>query len=350
MLSLFVPAGIIIAAGLATLSSISIQLFWLQLIWLAIGAGLVILFYFVDWRFILNYRWIIGGLYALTVILLVFVYFHGPVIRNIRSWITLGPFNFQPVELTKVALILLFASYFSRRHLAIARWRNILVSFLLFVIPAVLTALEPELGSALVLFGIWFGFLLLSGLPPRRVLTAFLAFVVIGILVWSFALKDFHRARITGFLYPEGNSLGTNYSSIQSKIAIGSAGFWGKGYGQGTQTQLGFLTEPQSDFILAAFIEEWGSFGGLVIIVAFLALIYGILKVGARADRNFEKFICLGTAAAFGIQFFLNAGSELGLMPVIGITFPFLSYGGSSLFTSFLLLGVVNAIGRKKIV
>jgi len=350
MPSLFIPVGIVIAAGLVTLSSVSAHFFWLQLIWVAVGAGLVVLFYFVDWRVILNYRWVIGGLYALTVILLVFVYLHGPTIRNIRSWVVLGPFNFQPVELAKVALILLYASYFSRRHLSIARWRNILMSLLLFVIPAVLTVLEPELGSALVLFGIWFGFLLLSGLPPRRVFVALIIFVVIGFLVWSFVLKDFHRARIVGFLYPESNSLGVNYSAIQSKIAIGSAGFWGKGYAQGTQTQLGFLTEPQSDFVLAAFIEEWGSFGGFIVVLAFLFLLYGILKIGAGADRNFEKFICLGAAVVFGMQFFLNAGSALGLIPVIGITFPFLSYGGSSLFASFLLLAVVNAIGKKETV
>ncbi len=348
MLSLFIPVGILIAAGLLALSAISIHLFWLQLVWVAAGIGIIVLFYFTDWRVILNYRWIIGGLYALTVILLVFVYVHGPVIRNIRSWLVLGPLSFQPVELAKVALILLFASYFSRRHLAIARWQNILTSFTFFVVPAVLTMLEPELGSALVLFGIWFGFLLLSGLPPRRVLVALVVFVVMGFLVWSFVLKDFHRARIAGFFYPESNSLGVNYSAIQSKIAIGSAGFWGKGYAQGTQTQLGFLTEPQSDFVFAAFIEEWGSFGGFAVVLAFLFLLYGILKIGAGADRNFERFICLGTAVVFGTQFFLNAGSELGLIPVIGITFPFLSYGGSSLLTSFFLLSVVNAIGRKR--
>lgn len=350
MLSLFIPAAILIAASLVALSSISIHLFWLQLIWVAVGIGLVVLFYFVDWRFILNYRWIIGGLYALAVLLLLFVYIKGPVIRNIKSWLVLGPLNFQPVELAKIALILLFASYFSRRHLAIARWRNILTSFVFFAVPAALTAIEPELGSALVLFGVWFGFLLLSGLPPRRVLAMFLILLVAGVFVWSFVLKDFHRARVIGFVYPEKNYLGVNYSSIQSKIAVGSAGFLGKGYGQGTQTQLGFLTEPQSDFIFAAFTEEWGGLGGFAVVAAFLGLIYGILKIGTKAERNFEKFICLGTAAAFGMQFFLNVGSELGLIPVIGITFPFLSYGGSSLLASFFLLAVVNAIGRKVMV
>ncbi len=349
MLGLFLPAGVLTAAGLIELSSISLHFFWLQLIWLFLGIGLVVFFIFVDWRFILNYRWIIGGLYILAVLLLIFVYLKGPVIRNIRSWITLGPFNFQPVELAKIALILLFANYFSRRHLSIARWKIIFTSFFLFAIPAVLVVIEPDLGAALILFGIWFGFLLLSGLPPRRVLAALAVFIIVGIFAWSYVLKDYHRERIVGFFYPESGSLGINYSAAQSKIAIGSAGFWGKGYGQGSQTQLGFLTEPSSDFILAAFIEEWGLAGGLVIIAFFLMLIYQILKIGASAEKNFERFICLGTAVVFGLQFILNSGSEVGLLPVVGLTFPFLSYGGSSLLSGAFLLSIVNAIRREQI-
>ena len=141
--------------------------------------------------------------------------------------------------------------------------------------------------------------------------------------------------------------LGANYSVIQSKVAIGSAGMWGKGYGQGSQTQLGFLPDPGNDFILAALIEEWGMAGGILVVGAFLALIIGILKIGSLAVRNFEKFICLGAAIVFGTQFFMNAGSALGLVPVVGIPFPFLSYGGSSILTSFFLIAIIAGIERK---
>jgi rod shape determining protein RodA len=347
MLSLFLPVGILLAAGLITLSALSTHLFFLQLVWIALGICVVLFFVFFDWHFILNYRWLIGGLYVLSILLLILVYFKGPVVRNVRSWFVLGPFAFQPIELAKISLILLYASYFSRRHLGVARWRYILTSFVLFAIPAVLAAIEPELGSVLVLFGIWFGFLLLSGLPPRRVLVAFLVFAVIGILAWNYGLKDYHRQRIIGFFYPARASLWINYSSIQSKIAVGSAGIWGKGYGQGTQTQLGFLTEPASDFILAAFIEEWGIFGALVIVGAFLFLIFRILRMGARAPMNFEKFVCIGVAIVFGAQFVLNSGSATGFLPVVGISFPFLSYGGSDMLASFFLLSIINAIRRK---
>jgi rod shape determining protein RodA len=348
MLSLFLPLGILLAAGLVAISSISLHLFWLQLIWIAAGVGIVVLFIFVDWHFILNYRWIIGGLYVLSVLLLIFVYVKGPVIRNIRSWIVVGPITFQPVELMKAALILVYASYFSRRHLSVARWKNIFTSFVFFAIPAALAIIEPELGAAVIFFGIWFGFLILSGLPPRRVAAALLVFVILGILMWTYVLRDYQRERVVGFFYPERNVLGINYSSAQSKIAIGSAGFWGKGYKQGTQTQLGFLTEAPSDFVLSAFIEEWGVAGGLVVLASFLWLIFKVLEIGAKSYRNFEKFICLGAAIVFGLQFILNSGSELALMPVVGVTFPFLSYGGSSLISNFFLLSIVNAIFRKQ--
>lgn len=346
-MSLFLPVGILVAASLIALSSISAHLFWLQLLWMAAGAGLIVFFSFVDWRSLLNNKFLIRGIYLLSLLLLVTVHFIGPIIRHARSWLVLGPFSFQPVELAKVALILFYAEYFSRRHLGVARWANIFNSFILFILPAILVAMQPNLGSALVLFGIWFGFLLFSGLPPRRVLVSLAVFAAAGFLIWTNVLKTYQRDRIIGFLYPERNSLGVNYSVIQSKIAIGSAGFWGKGYGQGTQTQLGFLAEPESDFILSAFIEEWGVFGGLLIIGAFLGMIFQILRIGGIADRNFEKFICLGVAIVFGMQFLLNTGSGLGLTPVVGIPFPFLSYGGSSLMTSFLLLAVVGSISRK---
>ena len=135
-----------------------------------------------------------------------------------------------------------------------------------------------------------------------------------------------------------------NYSVAQSKIAIGSAGLWGKGYGQGSQTQLGFLPEPANDFIFSAFVEEWGWVFGIALIAAFFALIASILKVGYRAERNVEKLICLGAAILFAWQFFLNIGSATGMFPVVGVTFPFVSYGGSSLLTSLFLLAIIHAI------
>lgn len=347
MLALFLPLGILVAAGLTLLSAVSLHLFYFQLLWVAMGAGLVVLFLYVDWRSVFNSRWVVWAIYILAFLLLVFAYLYGPTIRNTKSWIVLGPFNLQPVELMKIALIFLYANYFSRRHLAIARWKNIFTSFFFFILPAAVAVRLPDLGSAVIFFGIWFGFLLLSGLPLRRVLAAVLVFALAAGIVWAYVLRDYHRARIIGFFYPQQNLLGVNYSAAQSKIAIGSAGLFGKGYGQGTETQLGFLSEPAEDFIFAGIVEEWGIVGGLVVIGAFFFLILQILKIGFLADENFEKFICLGAAMMLGVQFLLNTGSATGLTPVVGVTFPFVSYGGSSMLADFFLLAIVNSIRKR---
>lgn len=347
-MSLYLPLGVLILSGLLAISSVAPSLFYLQLIWVILGMLIIFSFRFFDWRVLANYRWVTGGLYVLSIILLMVVFLGGHVIHGTRSWIVLGPVNFQPVELVKVALILIFAGYFSRRHLKIASTEVIFTSFLFFLVPAILVMLQPDLGSTILLFGIWFGLLVFSGLSGKRLLFAVASIALVLVVSWFYVFKDYQRARIVGLFYPESDVLGINYSVAQSKIAIGSSGFWGKGYGQGSQGQLGFLTAPESDFVLSVILEEWGVFGGIVVISAFIALIVGILKVGLSAQKNFEKFICLGTAIVFSLQFLLNGGSALGLTPVIGLPFPFVSYGGSNIVMSFFLFSFINAIKRTK--
>lgn len=345
--NIFLPLSVVLLASLLVLSSISDKFFYKQAGFIALGIAFVFLFRKFDWQGILGYKWFILGLYALSVIFLILVLVIGPNIRNVKSWLVLGPFSFQPAELAKISLILLYAEYFSKKHMSVARWKTIFTSFLFFIAPAVLIAAQPALGSAAVIFGIWLGFLLLSGLPRDKILMALAAFVVIAFLMWNWGLKDFQKLRVIHFFYPEKNVLGANYSVIQSKVAIGSAGFWGKGYGQGSQTQLGFLTEPTNDFVLASLIEEWGVAGGIAVIAAFWALLLGILKIGSATVRNFEKFICLGTVIIFGTQFFMNSGTALGLIPVVGIPFPFLSYGGSSILMGFFLIAIISSIEKR---
>lgn len=347
MKALFVPVGFLLAASLVMLSSIDVGLFYLQGLWILLGIAFVVFFWIVDWRSLFNYTWVTWALYGLVLVLLILVYLKGPVIRNVRGWLEFGPLRFQPVELAKVSLILLYARFFSRRHISVARWKYIFASFFYFAAPAALVVIQPDLGSALVLFGVWFGFLLVSGLSRKRLAITILALAVAGVALWNFGLATYQKERIQGVFYPQHDILGINYSQNQAKIAIGSAGFFGKGFGQGTQTQLGYLTEPESDFIFVAFIEEWGWSAGILAILAFVAAIGMILKIGLRADTNFEKFICLGTATVFGVHFFVNAGSATGLFPVVGVPFPFLSYGGSNLLMNFFLLSLVNAIALR---
>lgn len=344
---LIFSAGLIVFAGLLELSSISTKLFLTQLAWVVLGAGLIFAFLYFDWHSILRSRPIIWIIYAASLGLLLLTYFAAPEIRNTRSWLVLGPIRFQPVELSKVALILMYASYFARRHLSIARFSNILGSFILFLLPAFATLRLNDTGSTLVLFGIWLGFLLVSGLPRKWIIAGLVALMIVGPVTWVYFLKDYQKARIVGVFNPESNSLGINYSASQAKIAIGSAGFWGKGYGQGSQTQLGFLTEPGTDFIFPALIEEWGIFAGLLVLGAFMSLIFYILRIGLYADQNTEKFICLGAAIMLGLHLLLNGGMAVGLTPVVGVPFPFLSYGGSNILMSSLLLAIINAIWRR---
>jgi rod shape determining protein RodA len=157
-------------------------------------------------------------------------------------------------------------------------------------------------------------------------------------------LKPYQKERIVAFLNPSYSPLKINYGVIQSKIAIGSAGFFGKGYGQGTQIQLGFLPAAATDFVYAAFIEEWGGLGGLLVLGAFVLMMLRIVKIGLESHNNIPKLICLGTVIMFLAQFVINVGSTLGLLPVIGVTFPFLSYGGSSILVNAMLIGIIQSI------
>ncbi len=330
-------------AGLLSLASVAPRLAGWQLLWGAIGAGIVLLFANFDWRPFINYRWFIFGIYALSIILLVVTYLFAPPIRGTRAWLTIGAFKIQTSELAKFALILAYSYFFAKKHIGIANIRVIGISFIYFLLPAILVLAQPDTGSALILGGIWFGYLLVSGIKWNHLFAGVLLGAVLLAVMWSSGLKDYQKERIAGLFNPEKDPLGINYSVIQAKIAIGSAGFWGKGFGQGTQAQLGFLPEAQTDFMFAAFIEEWGLAGATAILAAFFLVLFQIMRIGLSADNNFFKLICLGASIVFLLHFIVNVGSNLGLTPVIGVPFPFLSYGGSNLLASAMLIGLIQS-------
>jgi len=188
------------------------------------------------------------------------------------------------------------------------------------------------------------GFVLLSGIHGKRFLAGLLILLVIGMLLWTFVFKEYQKERIMTFLIPERDPLGASYNVIQSKIAIGSAGLWGKGFGRGTQARLGFLPASQNDFLFAAFVEEWGMVGAAVLIGAVLFLIYRLIRIGRSARDNFARLMALGGGVFFFVHFLINVGSNVGLLPVTGITLPFFSYGGSNLLTTGVLLGIMEHI------
>ncbi len=339
----------LMAMGLITLAANPEgALFWRQLVWAILALALIFGLPLINLRAILNYRWLILGIYFFVILLLVLTYFLAPAISGARSWLQIGTIQIQASEFMKAALIILLSSFFALRHVAIANPKVILISFLYFLVPTILVLSQPDLGTSLVLFGIWFGYLLVSELPLRYIMVALLSLIVVLALSWNFGLASYQKERIIGVFSPETDPLGVNYSVLQSKIAIGSAGFFGKGFSQGTQVQLGFLPAAHTDFIFSAFVEEWGLIGGLSLIAAFLYLIYRILQLGMRSYNNFAKFISLGTAITLFIHFSINLGAALGLLPVIGISLPLVSYGGSNLLTTAALIGIIAGVHERR--
>ncbi len=330
--------------GLLSLFSTKIELFYKQAIWILIGIFLAFLITQIDWRSLINYKGVVWGFYIFTVALLALTLVLAPQIRGAKSWIPLGSFQLQPSEFVKVALIIFLANFFSKRHKSIALVSNLIYSFALFIVPAALIVAQPDLGSALLVFSIWFGFVLVSGIRYKHLAIIIIILLVAVALMWSFVLKDYQKERITGLFFPQRDALGINYNVIQSKIAIGSAGFFGKGFKQGSQAQLGFLPEAQTDFIFAAIVEEWGLISAFLIFTAFSLIIWRVVKIGLDADNNFGKFLCLGSAILFLANFLFNIGSNIALTPVIGVPFPFLSYGGSHVITDFILIGFIQAV------
>jgi len=335
---------ILAVASLLTIYSIDGDNFYPQLLWFILAALIIFFFLQLDWRPLVNYRWVIFGIYLAALGLLLLTYFFAPVIRGSRSWLVLGPLQFQTSEIAKLSLIILYSYYFAQRHVLIVRWQNILVPLLYLLPLALLVLLQPDLGSVLILFGIYVGFLLVSGIRWRHLALGLVVIGLLGFWAWNNLLFDYQQERIFALFHPRYDPLGVNYNVIQSKIAIGSAGLWGKGWGQGTQSQLGFLPEAGTDFIFPAFTEEWGLLGAVFLLLIFGVMIWRILLIGLRLENNFGRLVCLGTVIVFLLHLFINLGSALGLTPVIGVSLPFFSYGGSNLLTSAALIGIIQSI------
>jgi rod shape determining protein RodA len=268
----------------------------------------------------------------------------GKVTNGAQSWFDFGGFSFQPVDMVKLVLVLVLAKYFSRRHVEIAHIRHILISGFYAFILFMLVLLQPDFGSAIVIFMIWFGMVMVSGISKKHLLAVFCVGLVSGILLWSFVFQDYQKQRILSFIYPLADIHGAGYNAYQSMVAVGSGQLLGKGIGYGTQSKLLFLPEYQTDFIFAAFAEEWGFIGSVILLGLFGILIWRVISNSMRGATNFETLFGLGVAVLFMIHLVVNIGMNVGLLPVTGITVPFMSYGGSHLFAEFLALGMVSGM------
>ncbi len=289
-----------------------------------------------------SYRTWAPWLYAVGVILLIAVLVLGVIGKGAQRWLNLGLFRFQPSELLKLALPMLLAWYFSDRPLP-PKLRQIGLATLFILLPAALVAKQPDLGTAILIAGAGFCVLLLAGISWRLLFGLVVTIIAIAPLSWHF-LKEYQRQRVLTFLDPERDPLGSGYHIIQSKIAIGSGGLFGKGWLQGTQSHLNFLPEHATDFIFAVCGEEFGLMGGVVLLSIYAFIIMRCLQIAIRAQDTFSRLLAGSLALSFFLYVFINIGMVSGLLPVVGVPLPLVSYGGTSMVTLMASFGILMSI------
>lgn len=316
-----------------------------QFVFVLIGLGIMVLFSFLNYRYLKNYSLPVLFFYFFSIALLILT-FYSRSVRGINAWIVLGQFTFEPAELAKLMLIILMAKYFSQRHILIKQFRHVLISGIYFGIPVLIILAQPDLGSAIIFTLIWIGILTAIGISKRHLFLLFILAVVVSYGSWMFVLKPYQKDRLMTFVNPSNDPRGSGYNLIQSKIAIGS-GFWfGNGLGKGTQATLGFLPESHNDFVFAATAEQFGFVGVGLVMSAILFIVYRILSIGRGIVSNFGKIFSIGMAIFIFAHALIGASVNIGLMPVTGIPFPFLSYGGSYLISIMSGLGILQSIKR----
>jgi len=313
-------------------------LHWKQALWSTIGLTLLIAVLFFDYHLISRLSYL---LFAIVVAALIFVFVAGRVVYGAKRWLEFGPIRFQPSELAKLVVILVLARHFgTRKSTDLLKFRDLIFPFILVIIPVGLVAKQPDLGTAMTILLIASVMVLIVGVE-RRVLL-YLSSVCIAVLpIGWFFLKGYQKRRILTVFNPESDILGAGYQSMQSKIAVGSGEFWGKGLLQGTQSRLNFLPEKHTDFIFSVLSEELGFFGGAILLILFYIFIQRCLTTAINASDREGALIAAGIGTSFFMYTSLNIAMTIGLFPIVGIPLPFVSYGGSASLTSFLAAGMV---------
>ena len=319
--------------------------FMRQSIWILISVIVFLMASALDWHF-LKRTTILVPFFLIIVGVLTLLLAAGQITRGVQSWFTFGSLAFQPSDPAKVVLILMLAKYFSRRHMEIRNLRHILVSALYAFMIFMLVFLQPDFGGAMVIFAIWFGMVLLSGISKKHLVVVVVGGLLLAAALWMFVFAPYQKARIISFIHPLSDVRGTGYNAYQSTIAVGSGQFLGKGVGQGSQSKLQYLPEYETDFIFAAFAEEWGFVGTVVLLSLCLILLFRLVNNAEHAPTNFETLFGLGFTIMLSVHIAVHAGMNMGVLPVTGITFPFMSYGGSHLVTEWLTLGILSSLKR----
>lgn len=319
-----------------------------QASWLILG--IIALFLIVS----LDYAWLSRfslHLYIIGIVLLITVFFLGKIGMGAQRWLSLGPISFQPSEFFKLIYIIMLSKYLSTTNCPINITSLFRVFFLISFLPFILLAKQPDLGTALIILAISIFLVLARGLNKKIVvlfvIISLISLPFLGNILWG-GLKDYQKNRLVAFIEPEVDPTGIGYHLNQSKITVGSGEFLGKGYMKGTQGPFRFLPEKHTDFIFAVFAEEWGFLGSLLLLFLYLVLILRGLDTAKKAKDDFGRLLALGITFMFLIYLFINVGMTLGIMPVVGIPLPFMSYGGTALLSNLLSIGVLINIRTRR--
>ncbi len=314
--------------------------FWHQLLWIIVSLSACLIVSQIDMSFLKKTR-VIGWLYVLGIFLLLLVLLFGDTVKGAQSWINFGFFSFQPADVVKLFLIIVLSKYLSRRHIEIAHPKHIFVTAVYLLIPLGFIMLQPDFGSGMVLMAIWFFMLLISGISRKHLLVMVGLGVIAFLGLWLAVFKPYQKARIVNFIHPTSDIRGSGYNVYQSMIAVGSGKITGKGVGYGTQSRLNYLPENTTDFIYAAYAEEWGFIGVTIMIICFGGLLLRIMYYARHAVHNFEILFCVGVIIMLLVHIVVNIGMNTGIMPVTGIPLPLVSYGGSHILVECIAIGII---------
>jgi len=343
----FASALAISLLGLVTMRSFSAENFFFdkQLIWICAAVVAFFAASIPEYGF-LRRTPVITALFAAVVFSLALIYLFGAMVKGAQNRFNLGFLSIQPSDPAKLLLVMMLSKYFARRHVEIAAFRHIAVSGAYTAALFMLVFFQPDFGSSIIIGSIWLGMVLVAGISWKHLLVLSVAALVVLTGLWQYGLQPYQKQRVLTFIHPLADVRGSGYNAYQSTIAVGSGEIFGKGIGYGTQSKLRFLPEYQTDFIFAAYAEEWGFVGVVLLFGLFGILIIRILLIASHGSDNFDTLFGAGIAVYFTAQFIVHVGMNIGLLPITGTTLPFMSYGGSHLVTEYLALGILMGMRR----
>jgi rod shape determining protein RodA len=324
----------------------SLGLYKSQMIWFSIGIGITLLSLLIHYSLLSRLAYII---YFANLILLGAVLLIGKTSLGAKRWLSIGGLRIQPSEFMKLSVVICLAKYFETdQNIGGYGFKDLILPFLLIALPSGLIMLQPDLGTALIILLTFMSMMLFMRIKAKTLLTLLICGLVTLPVIYKVGLKPYQQQRLISFLNPNSDSKGSGYNAIQSMIAVGSGKLLGKGYRKGTQSQLNFLPEHHTDFIFSVFSEEHGFLGCVLLMVLYVIFLMNGLSIAYQSHDKFGILLALGIVTIFFWHVFVNMGMVMGLLPIVGVPLPFLSYGGSSLITSILCVAILTNIANKK--